>query len=378
MKHTKHTALTAPAIGEYHRNEWAFLGAPCGNIKNLVNFISDSLSKKWSIAYADADHKSSELAEKDTDFLNKGGSLLYTDKITHHRLDARLPLNKYSLRPWYYEADALFINGNHFPGNKQVVIIDPKKEDSLKKRLHRLTNISLILLREGVQEIFPFVKEKLGESTPPVLSFSDKEGIADFFDKQLHLDLPPLHGLALLGGKSLRMGIDKGIISYQQKPQREVLFELLSGLCKTTYLSCRAEQAAELATIGTPLPDTFTGLGPMGAILSAFRQNPNTAWLVVAVDLPLLDKSTLQLLIENRNPSKLATAFNSPVNEFPEPLIAIWEPRAYPVLLQFLAQGYSCPRKALINTDVELLDAPNPEALFNVNTPEERKKLLGK
>jgi molybdopterin-guanine dinucleotide biosynthesis protein A len=116
----------------------------------------------------------------------------------------------------------------------------------------------------------------------------------------------------------------------------------------------------------------------MGAILSAFRQNPNTAWLVVAVDLPLLDKSTLQLLIENRNPSKLATAFNSPVNEFPEPLIAIWEPRAYPVLLQFLAQGYSCPRKALINTDVELLDAPNPEALFNVNTPEERKKLLGK
>ena len=67
----------------------------------------------------------------------------------------------------------------------------------------------------------------------------------------------------------------------------------------------------------------------------------------------------------------MATAFRSPVNAFPEPLIAIWEPRSYPVLLQFLAQGYSCPRKVLINSPVELLEAPNPLALKNVNTPEE-------
>jgi molybdopterin-guanine dinucleotide biosynthesis protein A len=39
--------------------------------------------------------------------------------------------------------------------------------------------------------------------------------------------------------------------------------------------------------------------------------------------------------------------------------------------LQFLAQGYSCPRKALINSPVELLDAVKPDALMNVNHPEE-------
>jgi molybdenum cofactor guanylyltransferase len=53
-------------------------------------------------------------------------------------------------------------------------------------------------------------------------------------------------------------------------------------------------------------------------------------------------------------------------------LITIWEPRAYPVLLSFLAQGISCPRKVLINSDIELLDVPNIDALMNVNTPEER------
>ena len=87
--------------------------------------------------------------------------------------------------------------------------------------------------------------------------------------------------------------------------------------------------------------------------------------------MPLLDEYTISQLAGFRNPSKVATAFNSPANEFPEPLIAIWEPRSYPILLQFLAQGYACPRKVLINSNVELLDAERPEALRNVNKPDE-------
>ncbi|MGZ3929785.1 MAG: hypothetical protein ACXVJG_22695, partial [Mucilaginibacter sp.] len=80
-------------------------------------------------------------------------------------------------------------------------------------------------------------------------------------------------------------------------------------------------------------------------------------------------------LIEQRKTSAVATAFNSPDNEFPEPLITIWEPKSYPILLAFLAQGYSCPRKALINNEVNLLKSPNPEALTNVNTPEDLEKV---
>jgi molybdenum cofactor guanylyltransferase len=59
-------------------------------------------------------------------------------------------------------------------------------------------------------------------------------------------------------------------------------------------------------------------------------------------------------------------------SRFPEPLITIWEPRAYPLLLQFLSQGYSCPRKVLINSDVELLQVPDVQAIQNVNYPEQR------
>ena len=70
----------------------------------------------------------------------------------------------------------------------------------------------------------------------------------------------------------------------------------------------------------------------------------------------------------NRDPGKLATCFYNPDTDFPEPLITIWEPRAYPVMLQFLAQGYSCPRKVLINSDVKLIKEIDKNAFFNVNT----------
>jgi molybdopterin-guanine dinucleotide biosynthesis protein A len=58
----------------------------------------------------------------------------------------------------------------------------------------------------------------------------------------------------------------------------------------------------------------------------------------------------------------------------PEPLITIWEPESYPVLLSFLAKQYSCPRKVLLNSETTLLEPPNPDALMNVNTPEDVEK----
>ena len=87
--------------------------------------------------------------------------------------------------------------------------------------------------------------------------------------------------------------------------------------------------------------------------------------------------TTLRELVAGRQASRLATAFRSPTNEFPEPLITIFEPRAYPELLRFLSLGYSCPRKMLINSDVEVLPTPSANELRNINTPAERAAAQG-
>ena len=242
-----------------------------------------------------------------------------------------------------------------------------------------MTKVVLILFTKGISEIPPYLKEVLSNQNLeniPTYDIDNISSITDFLKNNLEKNIPTINGLVLAGGKSRRMGQDKGKINYHGKPQREHAFDLLSNCCNQTFFSCRPEQSADPDLFGMPIIfDNFLGLGPFGAIASAFRENPNTAWLVVACDLPLLYKDALDFLIQHRDPSKVATAFNSPDNEFPEPLITIWEPRSYPILLSFLSQGYSCPRKVLINSEVALVDAPDTRVLTNVNSPEDMEGL---
>lgn len=377
--HKKHAEVTKPNYGFFGRNEWSIVGTPCGNIKKLAFELTKRLSEQHSVAYVDADHAGADAeAEQGRNAqtaMAHGAKLEYTDKITFHRFDVEQKFDSYQYRQWFNETDLVLVNGNHFQAKHQIVVIDPKKEKSLLKRLKQLTDVQLILLTEGVENIFPFLQEHLPESSNiPILPSSDIKGIADFLLKKMQATQPPLHGLVLAGGKSERMGQDKGALDYHGKPQREHAADLLSRFCDQTFISTRPMQAVESAH--PLLADKFLELGPYGAILSAFQQQPNAAWLVVACDLPLLDEKTLEQLVANRNRSKMATAFHNPETQFPEPLITIWEPRAYPVLLQFLAQGYTCPRKVLINSSIEELQIENVAALRNVNKPEELEAVL--
>lgn len=192
---------------------------------------------------------------------------------------------------------------------------------------------------------------------------------------------PPLNGLVLAGGRSTRMGADKDLIQWHGKEQRYYAADMLKSFCEAVFISCRAEQVKDINTAYKTLPDTFLNMGPFGGMLSALRSQRDKAWLVVACDLPLLNEATIRFLIENRDAEKIATAFESPHDGLPEPLITIWEPQSYPVLLHFLGKGITCPRKVLMNSDVLVLQPLRPEALMNVNTPEDAaraKEILNK
>ena len=184
-----------------------------------------------------------------------------------------------------------------------------------------------------------------------------------------------INGLVLAGGKSSRMGRDKSAIQWHGKEQQYYVADMLQPLCSKVFISHRKEQEAGTNKNYKILVDTYTGIGQYGAILSAFQFQPDVAWLVVACDLPLLDEQTVEYLLANRNTNVMATTFQSPHDGLPEPLITIWEPKSNEVLLSYLSNGYTCPRKVLIKTnDACILQPPNADALMNVNTPEDLAK----
>ena len=182
----------------------------------------------------------------------------------------------------------------------------------------------------------------------------------------------PLYGLVLAGGRSSRMGADKAALRVDGRTQLEQAMALLAPHVARAFVSVRRDQRADPLRGGfEQIEDTRENLGPIAGIIAALERFPDSAWLVLACDLPLLDAATLAFLVRERAPARLATAFRSSHDALPEPLCAVWEPGSRAALTAYVERGKSCPRKFLIGADVHLIDEPNPRALDNANTPEE-------
>ena len=236
------------------------------------------------------------------------------------------------------------------------------------------TNLIMVMQRrifiKLINDVAPFqsIKEKFPNwKEIPCYEVSEIENITNHISKLIENTIPSIKGLVLIGGKSTRMGKDKSELNYFGKPQKEHVKELLESNNLNTYYSVQNNTGAE-----NEIQDTFLNLGPFGGICSAFQKDPNSAWLVLATDVPFVNDEVIQLILKHRNPSKAATAIKGKSKDFVEPLITLYEPKAYPILLQYLAQGYSCPRKMLINSDVEIVEIDD-DFIRNVNTPEEFK-----
>jgi molybdopterin-guanine dinucleotide biosynthesis protein A len=182
----------------------------------------------------------------------------------------------------------------------------------------------------------------------------------------------PLRGLVLSGGRSTRMQQDKAALPIAGVSQLQRAVNLLTAQGLQVAVSVRADQTADPLRASYPqIIDAGDVQGPAAGLLAAHSADPQAAWLVLACDLPHLDALTLTTLIAARDDSRAATAFRSSSDALPEPLCAIYEPAGLAALRGFVAGGRSCPRKFLIQSDTLLLEQPNPEALANVNTPEE-------
>ncbi|MGE9268642.1 MAG: NTP transferase domain-containing protein [Verrucomicrobiales bacterium] len=187
-----------------------------------------------------------------------------------------------------------------------------------------------------------------------------------------------LRGLVLAGGRSRRMGTDKAGLSYRDgKSQIEVVCELLRSQGITSELSLRADQESAAEGADGVIRDGFGDVGPLGAIASAQRKRPESAWLVVACDLPRLDAGTLAALVAARDESAQVSCFKSEHDGRPEPLCAIWEPTSAEVVRAAVTEKKLCARRLLEDDSLVVteLDPVVPGALDNANTPEEAAEI---
>ena len=170
---------------------------------------------------------------------------------------------------------------------------------------------------------------------------------------------------------------DKAALDYGGESQLDRVVALARRHVAEVFVSVRSDQVGDpLRARHRLIVDAFSDGGPIAGIRSAFTTAPAAAWLVLACDLPFLSDATIEHLIRSRDPTVFATAYRSAYDGLPEPLCAIWEPRAADALAQWVAQGHRCPRKFLGAHPAVLLDPIDGRALDNVNTPEDYSRAL--
>jgi molybdopterin-guanine dinucleotide biosynthesis protein A len=343
---------------KWHSRELALYGTTCDEIKKWVNCFQ--LVVKQRLAYVDASH-----AEGNSD-----SSFGITTHENHFVLQEETGLDQTVLQ----EFDGALVNGNHHAASNQIIFVNLEKEKSLIKRSAELTNVLAVVLPNGMTEVPAFVQPFL---QPETNIFSLKEDVLEFVST--YFKEAPLKALVLLGGRSSRMGEEKGLIQYHEKTQAEHLVSLLEEIGLEVLLSVREEQKESYSFLNLPfVADQLQGAGPLGGIASAMRSFPQTAFMVVACDLPNLQKEQLEFLLKNRNAKVFATCYESPMDGGPEPLCSIYEPKSFSALMKVWVNGKSCPRKMLFNRTVEILPINDSEFLVNANTPEERIQLQEK
>ncbi len=358
--HTKHPKISRKTLGYYSCAEFALLGTSCERIEDYMAQWLAALAPLGRLLGVTGDHAAAAHAWQQ----QWESKQFFGPQAAWNTYDDRLLGADY---------DLVLVNGNHYPAQRQVVFIDPVKAGTLERRRQQLTDVAAIIFCPGAEATLPkWLVEDLAQQPQPLICelAAATETLLPLLQAELAQQRPSVKALILTGGKSSRMGSDKASLIYRSsQAEAQRLASICQGLGLPTYFSVASAAASSFEPA---IPDRFLGLGPMGAIASAFLQEPQTAWLVLACDLPLLEASHIAALLAARAPDRYATAAQGAAQEFPEPLIAIYEPRAYGRLLQFLSLGYACPRKMLINSDIATLLFTDESPLTNANTPADR------
>ncbi len=174
----------------------------------------------------------------------------------------------------------------------------------------------------------------------------------------------------LIGGRGRRMGRSKHdlLLSDGQCFAGHVV-DALREVVDEVVLVGPGDLPSSLNTL-IRLDDTEADRGPMAGILAVLRYHPSSAWLVTPCDMPLLEPEILSLLIQGRNPARLATAFRFEHSPRPEPFPCIYEPACRELFEQAM-KSHASVLRTLNDEDFQQLPTPPLWSLFDCDTKED-------
>jgi molybdopterin-guanine dinucleotide biosynthesis protein MobB len=331
------------------------------------------------------------LIEKALVGLKKEGLYVGVVKHTaHHKLS---PDTEGKDTDRFYQAGADFVFACD---SEQAFSRYPRQMADLDHVLRRLPcGLDLVLIEgfkayPGIQRVWLAASKAAWARTterqrPSLVLYRDDPAYVRKLVDHIHRELGKVHserslraGL-LMGGKSVRMGRSKALLRIGRESLIERSFSILSGITSQTALLGSGEVPASLVS-ACRLPDAPGIEGPLAGMLSAFRWDRQSAWIISAVDMPLMNERAWKWLLKQRRAGAWAVLPRLDYKSAAETTGACYEPMIFEYLEELARKGVF--KLQTIARHPKVITPIIPPALAvswkNVNTQAEWKKLLSK
>ena len=183
-----------------------------------------------------------------------------------------------------------------------------------------------------------------------------------------------INGYILAGGKSSRMGTDKGLMLFRGKEIIKYSMEQLQPMVNKVVI---VSNNMEYGKFGVEvIPDLIKDIGPAGGIYSALDHSDVNLNFIVSCDMPFITKDAINFLIQNSGTSQITVPF---YQGHLEPLFGVYAKTCLVQWLTLINQGCIKIKDLASNFDLRTINIDDnelfhPSFFTNMNTKDDLLK----
>lgn len=187
------------------------------------------------------------------------------------------------------------------------------------------------------------------------------------------VDKKNITGIVLAGGKSSRMGSDKGLLTINDKTFVEHVIVAMKPLVDKIIIVSNNKDYDQFGY--RRVEDSIKDSGPLAGLYSGLKHSETEFNLVLSCDIPMIKTELLKKLVDADLENHEVVQIES--NTKTMPLIAMYKKQCMHKCLELLQQGERRLRVAVneLKTKTIIINAEFDQFVKNVNTKEDLKTI---
>lgn len=157
-------------------------------------------------------------------------------------------------------------------------------------------------------------------------------------------------GIILSGGKSSRMGQDKGFLELNGKPMIQHVIDHINPMCDQILISANEKKYEEL---GYPVyKDVISDIGPAGGIISCLDHSNNNKNIIISCDLPHASTDFIRKLLDLSGDYEITLPKSG---QQLQPLCAIYSKKVYKSFMEYVSRGFYSLKSIIMEFRVQVI-----------------------